>query len=335
MIRCFDVDKLLVPGCFECGQVLIANRRFFGYYSIPNPKTKTLGMITSMTGYGRSEAEAGGITVSVEVRSVNNRFLEVVARLPRTLSLRENDIKEIVRKKISRGKINVLATIDHETNGTAPLRIDIATAKAYYALLNKLRKAVKIREAVKLQHLLQFSEIFQPEEIDKTDEQEWEVLQTALDGALESLTAMRRKEGGELEKDFAGRLQQLSELLERIEQLSRDQVPRERARLRERIGQILDGEKPDEGRLEQELAILADKLDVTEECVRFRSHVKFFRQVMAGEEVAGRKLNFLIQEMNRETNTIGSKSSDTTIAHLVVQMKEEMERIREQLQNIE
>ncbi len=293
-------------------------------------------MITSMTGYGRSEAESGGITVSVEVRSVNNRFLDVVARLPRSLSLRENDIKEIVRKKISRGKINVLATIDHEANGTAaPLRIDTATAKAYYALLNKLRRALKIRETVKLQHLLQFSEIFQPEELDRTDEQEWDVLQTALDGALDSLAAMRRKEGGELEKDFSGRLQQLSELLDQIEPLSKDQVPRERARLRERIAQILDGEKPDEGRLEQELAILADKLDVTEECVRFRSHVKFFRAVMAGEEAAGRKLNFLIQEMNREANTIGSKSSDTTIAHVVVQMKEELERIREQLQNIE
>jgi uncharacterized protein (TIGR00255 family) len=293
-------------------------------------------MITSMTGYGRSEAESGGITVSVEVRSVNNRFLDVVARLPRSLSLRENDIKEIVRKKISRGKINVLATIDHETNGaTAPLRIDTATAKAYYVLLNKLRRALKIRETVKLQHLLQFSEIFQPEELDTTDEQEWDVLQTALDGALDSLAAMRRKEGGELEKDFSGRLQQLSELLDQIEPLSKDQVPRERARLRERIAQILEGEKPDEGRLEQELAILADKLDVTEECVRFRSHVKFFRQVMAGEEAAGRKLNFLIQEMNREANTIGSKSSDTTIAHVVVQMKEELERIREQLQNIE
>jgi len=292
-------------------------------------------MINSMTGYGRAEAKAGGITVSVEVRSLNNRFLEVVARLPRSLSLRENDVKEIVRKKIGRGKINVLVTIDHESNGTAPLRIDASTARAYHALLNQLRRAVKIRETVKLQHLLQFSEIFQPEELDRTDDQEWEVFQTALGGALDGLAAMRRKEGVELEKDFAERLQQLSEMLERVESLSKDQVPRERARLRERIAQILEGEKPDEGRLELELALMADKLDVTEECVRFRSHVKYFRQVMAGEEAAGRKLNFLVQEMNRETNTIGSKSSDTAIAHLVVQMKEELERIREQLQNIE
>jgi uncharacterized protein (TIGR00255 family) len=292
-------------------------------------------MMTSMTGYGRAEAESKGIAVSVEIRSVNNRFLEVVARLPRSLSLRENDIKEIVRKKIGRGKINVLAAIEHQTDTAAPLRIDISTARAYYALLNRLRKAVKIRETVKLQHLLQFSEIFQPEELDRTDEQEWKVLETALDTALDALAAMRRKEGEELEKDFNNRLQQLSDLVERVEQLSKDQVPRERARLRERIARLLEGEKLDEGRLEQELAILADKLDVTEECVRFRSHVKFFREAMRGEEAAGRKLNFLVQEMNRETNTIGSKSTDTAIAHLVVHMKEELERIREQLQNIE
>jgi uncharacterized protein (TIGR00255 family) len=146
---------------------------------------------------------------------------------------------------------------------------------------------------------------------------------------------MRKKEGEELERDFDARLSVLSGMVEKIEQLSREQIPRERARLRERIAQILEREPLDEGRLEMELAILADKLDVTEECVRFRSHVTYFRQAMVSPEAAGRKLNFLIQEMNREMNTMGSKSSDAAIAHLVVEGKEELEKVREQLQNIE
>jgi uncharacterized protein (TIGR00255 family) len=188
---------------------------------------------------------------------------------------------------------------------------------------------------VKLEHLLQFSEIFEPQELENTDEKEWEVTQVALNRALDELGNMRRKEGGQLELEFVKRLEILSQLVDRIAALSVEQIPRERTRLRERIGQIMENAPVDSGRLEQELALLADRLDVTEECVRFRSHVKFFTQAMASEEAAGRKLNFLIQEMNREVNTMGSKSSDTGIAHLVVQAKEELEKIREQLQNIE
>jgi uncharacterized protein (TIGR00255 family) len=292
-------------------------------------------MITSMTGYGRGEAESEGISVSVEIRSVNGRFLEVVPRLPRTLALRENDIKEILRRSVARGKINVFVTVDRETDGAAPVRVDVPAAKAYYRILNDLRKAVRLRQTVRLEHLLQFSDIFEPRELEQTDEQEWKITQTALEKALAQLVTMRRKEGGQLEKDFRSRIEMLLSLLDRIEETSRNQVPRERERLRERIAQLVGDQNLDTGRLELEIALLADKLDVTEECVRFRSHVKFFLQAMGSEESAGRKLNFLIQEMNREANTIGSKASDTTIAHLVVQMKEELERIREQLQNIE
>jgi uncharacterized protein (TIGR00255 family) len=157
----------------------------------------------------------------------------------------------------------------------------------------------------------------------------------ALAEAVDALATMRRKEGQELEKDFRTRLAILSDLTGKVEGLSKDQVPRERTRLRERIAQILEKETIDEGRLEMELALLAERLDVTEECVRFRSHVRFFEQAFASPEPAGRKLNFLVQEMNREINTMGSKSSDTAIAHIVVQAKEELEKIREQLQNIE
>jgi uncharacterized protein (TIGR00255 family) len=291
--------------------------------------------MTSMTGYGHGEAASGGIAVAVELRSVNGRYLELVSRLPRSMALRENDLREIVRGRLLRGKVTLTVSIERGAGGVAPLKVSIASARAYYRLLNDLRKAVRLRQAVRLEHLLQFSDIFEPQELQDTGEKEWDVTREALERALEALLAMRKKEGEELQKDFDARLTLLSDCVDQIAVLSKEQIPHERVRLRERITQILEREPVDEGRLEMELAILADKLDVTEECVRFRSHVTFFRQAMVSPEAAGRKLNFLIQEMNREVNTMGSKSNDTAIAHLVVQGKEELEKIREQLQNIE
>ncbi|MEO8166839.1 MAG: YicC/YloC family endoribonuclease [bacterium] len=292
-------------------------------------------MIASMTGYGRGEANAKGLNVAVELRSVNSRFLEVSTRLPRSLSIRENEIKEIIRKKVSRGKINLLVVVEHENGGDIPVRVNASAAKGYYKLLNDLRKTVKLKQTVKLEHLLQFSEVLEPLEIENTDEKEWASIQKALDAAVDNLLTMKRNEGEELGKDFRHRIGILEEKLTHIEKISVQQVPAERIRLRERIQQLLEKENLDEGRLEMELAMMADRLDVTEECVRFRSHNKFFLDALANDEAAGRKLNFLIQEMNREANTIGSKSSAAEIAHLVVNIKEEIERIREQLQNIE
>jgi uncharacterized protein (TIGR00255 family) len=292
-------------------------------------------MIASMTGYGQGQASRDGITVTVEVRSVNSRFLEVSARLPRSLSARENEVKDLVRRKTARGKITLTAMLERETGPTLPLRVNVAAAKTYYRLLNELRKTVRLRETVKLEHLLRFSEVIEAQDLENTDEQEWGVFQTALDQSLQALAGMRRQEGSELEKDFRLRIGIIERTLERVEELSRGQVPQERIRLRERIHQILDGEPVDEGRLELELALMADRLDVTEECVRFRSHNKFFLEALTDGEAAGRKLNFLVQEMNREANTIGSKSSSPDISHLVVGVKEELEKIREQLQNIE
>ncbi len=288
-----------------------------------------------MTGYGRREASSKGIIVAVELRSVNSRFLEVTARLPRLLSLRENETKELIRTKIARGKINLLATVERERNTALPLKVNASAAKAYYKLLNQLRKAVTLTESVKLAHLLRFSEVLEQKESENTDEEEWVLLQEALDKALDELVHMRESEGGELKKDFEERIATLDQTVDKIENLSREQVPAERTRLRDRIKQLMEREVIDEGRLELELALLADRLDVTEECVRFRSHNKFFLRALENNEPAGRKLNFLVQEMNREANTVGSKSSASEIAHLVVHLKEELEKVREQLQNVE
>jgi uncharacterized protein (TIGR00255 family) len=292
-------------------------------------------MIASMTGYGRGEATRKGITVAIELRSVNSRFLEVTTRLPRTLSLRENEIKDIVRKKISRGKINLLVVVERNKNGQLPIAINTTAAKEYYKLLNQLRKTVKLKETVKLEHLLRFSEVLEQPALEEGDEDEWAVTQTALETALDDLARMRRNEGDELQKDFRQRIASIEKTLVSVEALAKQQVPQERIRLRERVQQLLENESIDEGRLEMELALLADRLDVTEECVRFGSHNKYFLQALEDKEPSGRRLNFLVQEMNREANTIGSKSSSSEIAHLVVSVKEELEKIREQLQNIE
>lgn len=289
-----------------------------------------------MTGFGRSEVDKSGITATVEVRGVNSRYLDVTTRLPRLLSQREKDIKEIVRACVNRGNLVISVSVEEESDANAPMAVNKTAAKAYIKLLNDLRKAAKIKEKVRLEHLLKFSEVFEVPKDEQSDEREWKVVEEALRSALDGFNTMRRNEGGELAKDLQRRLHWLSETVEKIEQLSRSRIPEERKRLHERIAQLVEDKSIiDQNRLELEIALLADKLDVTEECVRFRSHTKFFLDTIANSDSAGRKLNFLVQEINREANTIGSKTNDSEIAHLVVQMKEEVEKIREQLQNIE
>ncbi len=289
-----------------------------------------------MTGYGRAELSKRGMTVSAEVRSVNSRYLEVTARLPRTVSHREKDVKEIVRSFLSRGSLNITVKIEKESNGETPLKVNTSAAKSYYKLLTELRKVVKLREQVKLEHLLSFSEILEPVDAEESDTKEWELVDETIRQALAQFNTMRVKEGTELAKDFEKRIHWIDETLDEIEKLSVNRIPAERKRLQERIAQLLDDKKIiDQNRLELEIALLADKLDITEECVRYRTHNKFFLEAIKKEESPGRKLNFLIQEMNREANTIGSKANDASIAHHVVKIKEELERIREQLQNIE
>jgi uncharacterized protein (TIGR00255 family) len=294
-------------------------------------------MISSMTGYGRGEATINGITAIAEIRSVNSRYFEVAAKLPRTISFRENDVKELLRKKIVRGKLNVVVSIEHANNGDAPpLTINIPAAKMYYKLLTDLKKALNIREPIGIDQLLKFSEVLEPPDITKEDNAEWLSTESALNKAVDELAEMRRKEGGELKSDAEQRLQQMDRLISQSEQISKTRIDIERAQLREKVARLLeDPSIIDEKRLEFEITMLADKLDITEECVRFRSHIKFFLEALENEDAAGRKLNFLLQEMNREANTIGSKSYDSEIAHNVVTIKEELEKIREQLQNIE
>lgn len=293
-------------------------------------------MIFSMTGYGRGEAGNGTVAATAEVRGVNSRFLEVSAKLPPPIGRRENEVKEIIRGKISRGKVNVALTLERRNEAGIPLKINKASATAYYQLLRELQKALRLKEKVSLSHLLRFPEIFEPVENGESAEEEWNVVEDALIKAMDDFNAMRRREGEELANDLRQRMSRLSEDIATIERLSRERIPEERVRLHQRLQELLqDKFVVDANRLELEIALLADKLDVTEECVRFRSHTTVFLESLANAEAAGRKLNFLVQEMNREANTIGAKSNDAKATYCVIRMKEELEKIREQIQNIE
>ena len=220
-------------------------------------------MLSSMTGYGRAEFTEKNITAVAELRSVNNRFLEVSARLPRSLSVRENEVKELIRRKILRGKINATVTVEHSNGGSVPLRINVEAAKEVYKLLNRLRRSTGMKEKIKIDHLLHFSEVIEQEQVPEADEQEWTAAREAIEKAVDGLRAMREQEGRELEKDLRHRVHMLDQQIGRIEELSTAQVPAERERLRERIRLLVENEALDEGRLELERA-----LNITEEVMR-------------------------------------------------------------------
>lgn len=289
-----------------------------------------------MTGYGRGEVSKNRTTVAVEIRTVNSRYMEVNLRMPGSLSLRENEIKEMIRKGLTRGKINVSISVDRGTDGEIPLRINRQAAKSYHALLTSLKKSLKLGGEVTLDHLLKFPEVLEADGLGDAGETEWSLTQQAVAKAVDATAKMRTKEGNELKKDLLSRLRFIEKQITEIEKRGALRIPEARERLGRRIAELLEDRSAlDEKRLEQELALYADRLDMTEESVRFRSHVTFFRKTIDEEESPGRKLNFLVQEMNREVNTMGSKANDASIAQTVVVVKEELEKIREQLQNIE
>jgi uncharacterized protein (TIGR00255 family) len=293
-------------------------------------------MITSMTGFGRSELIKKGIKVIAEIRSVNSRYLEITTKLPKNQSHRENDLKEIINKSLSRGKINVSISVDNAKLERTPLIVNKQAARDYYKLLNELRKSLNIKSEITLDHLLKFSELLEVDDLPSDGAFEWSLIEKALDDAIKNLSSMRQQEGRELKKDLTMRINLIESKVKEIEKLSIKRMPLERERLRERVNKLL--EKPnqvDDRRIDQEIIFLSEKLDITEECTRIKSHNKFFIEAMAEKEPSGRKLNFLIQELNREANTIASKANDATISHIAIGIKEELEKIREQIQNIE
>ena len=292
-------------------------------------------MLHSMTGFGRGVASADGTDVTVELRSVNGRYCEVTVRAPRSLAAHEAELQNRIKDALDRGKVN-LSVQAQRASGTAPLRVDAAAAAAYGRLLDEVRTAAGLTEPVGLEHILKFSDVLVASEEGDEEEAEgvWEATQAALADALEAMQAMRRQEGEALAADLRARLDAIEAELEIVEANAPARVEAARAVLHERIADVLGDERVDRDRLETEIALLADKLDVNEECVRLRSHLVLFREALDADEPVGRRLNFLAQEFNREINTIASKANDPGIAHRAVTMKEELEKIREQVQNV-
>lgn len=292
-------------------------------------------MVTSMTGFGRGENSKDGLTAVIETRSLNSRYLEISSNLPKRLAHRELDLREIVRKKISRGKISLNIAVEDTRSTSTTVKLNEKALNEYHAALTEVKKQLKMKETIKLEHILTIPDIFSSTDTNGSTDDEWDLIAKALGVALDRLNDMRRKEGRELARDLHNRVKDIEKNTEKIEKLAVERVPQERLRLRERIAKLFESDEIDEQRLEMEIVMLADKLDVSEELVRLRSHIKFFIEALKGNDQAGRTINFLLQEMHREINTIGSKANDAAISHIVVAVKEDLERIREQVQNIE
>jgi len=291
-------------------------------------------MIKSMTGFGRGEVEREGIKVTVEATSVNNRFCDVAIRMPRSLSEMESRVAEKVRARIRRGRVNLSVTCKEGEAGEKALEVNVELARVYRDMLSGLQKELGLGGSVDVQLIASLPDVFKYEPKEEASEHVWALVSEASDAALDALDEMRRAEGEHLCDDFVKRIGDLEDLLRRIEKRAPERVEGLRERLRERIGRLLT-EQVDEQRLAMEIAVFAERSDVTEECVRFHSHNQQFLAALEKGEAVGRKLNFLLQEMNREANTIGSKANDADIAHLVVGIKEEIEKLREQVQNVE
>lgn len=293
-------------------------------------------MIISMTGFGRGEAADNGLNATVEIKTLNSRYLDITVRLPQQLQHKELELKELFQKSINRGKLNVSAYINKLDNSQPEIKVDTEKVRAYSTLLNEVRKAAGIEEAVSLKNITSFGDIFITEEEDEeVINQKWELIKKATNAAIKNLMEMRTQEGGQLKNDLVSRIHNIDRIVNEILSISNGRAKELRDKLHERIRQLVEDENLDPDRLEMEVAILADKMDITEETVRLRAHLKFFLEAIELPEPAGRRLNFLTQEINRELNTIGSKASDSAIAHHVVRAKEMLEQIREQVQNVE
>lgn len=291
-------------------------------------------MLNSMTGFGKSVLQNNSFSVETEIKSVNSRYLDLSLRLPRPFYQFELDLREQIKKRISRGKLYVTISAKHEGIDEELTDIDYKGLGATIKLLEQIKKTANISEEIKLEHVLNFQNYFMNETEDAKEE-EYKLIVQSVHEALDSLEVMRKKEGAELVNDFHRRLEIIEESITEIERLSSLSIKEYFNKLKERAIKLASDLIDNQDRLMQELAFLSEKYDVTEECVRLRSHIKMFNDAIDMNEPSGRRLNFISQEMNREANTINSKSVSAEITSHGITIKEELEKIREQLQNIE
>ena len=294
-------------------------------------------MIRSMTGYGRAETFLAGRKITIEMKSVNHRFLEISLRLPAMFLPFESEIKKRIGEQFSRGRIEATLRTDGDGIEEAAGRftLNLPLVRNYHALLGQMKEEFGLEGEITLEMMAGFRDLFVPVESSQDPAMLWEGLSRILAEGIQVLTEMREREGESLKQDLVGRLSRIADCLDGIAGRAPQVVLDYRKRLGDRVRELTGGLAADEARLLQEIAIMAEKSDITEEIVRFRSHIGQFNDLLAGEDAAGRKIDFLIQEMGREINTIGSKSGDAEISRSVIEVKSELAKLREQVQNIE
>jgi uncharacterized protein (TIGR00255 family) len=291
-------------------------------------------MIMSMTGFGKGSAGNSKLSAEVEVKSVNSRYLDISLKMSSALSNKEYEIRELIRSKVKRGKIAVIVQIKTSGLVEGETALDKEKLNNFISLLKEIKKTAKLTDKIKLEHLISNRELFLSENTNFT-EIEFEFVKRALSDSLDQLIEMKKNEGKELAKDLRKRIEIISDKVEAVQRESIASVAEYFEKLKEKIKLLVQDITPYNDRLELELAVIAERAEITEECVRLKSHLKFFLDSLDKGEEPGRKMNFLCQEMNREANTISSKSISTDITHNIVLVKEEIEKIREQIQNIE
>ena len=288
-----------------------------------------------MTGFGRSEQKVDGREVTVEIKSVNHRYFEFGCRVSRGYAFLEEKLKAHIQKAVARGKIDVYVSITDCDEKQAEVTVNHSLAAGYVAALKELKDTYALSGEISVSDITRFNDIFTVHRTPEDEDAVWASVRTVLDSALESFIAMREQEGIKMKEDILLRSKSILSLVSSVEEKSPETVSKYRQKLEERLKEVLGGVNIDEQRLLTEAAIFADKVAVAEETVRLRSHFDQMFQMLESGEAIGRKLDFILQEMNRETNTIGSKVQDAELAHIVVEIKGELEKIREQLQNIE
>lgn len=292
-------------------------------------------MIKSMTGYGGAKGSAEGLSVSIELKSVNNRYLDVSVKLPRTLLFAEEPIKAAVGRHISRGKVDVFVTVDAAASDDIEVRVNEPLLRGYIEALNAAAEKYGLQNDLTLMSVCRLPDVLSTDRREIDNSALMSGLGEILERALCEYDAMRLREGEKLRDDVLARLDEISRLTGIVEENAPKTVEEYRARLGQKLQEVLGSTNIDESRILTEAAIFADKIAVDEETVRLRSHLSQLRGLCEGDSPAGRKMDFLIQELNRESNTIGSKCQNADIAHVVVELKAEIEKIREQIQNVE
>lgn len=292
-------------------------------------------MIRSMTGYGRFEGVVNGRMTVFEIKSVNHRFLELQCRLPKGCGFLEEKIRELISKKVFRGKVDVYVSVESDESMAADVRINHSLAAGYMKAFKELCETYELPVDISVSLLSHYSDIFTVSKAPENEEALSAIVITAGEKALDDFVEMRQREGEKLSADVISRGRRILELVDEIEERSPVTVEEYRKKLLERLKEVLSDTTIDPQRVLTEAAVFADKTAVNEETVRLKSHYSQLESMLSGDEPAGRKLDFIVQEMNREANTIGSKVCDAQLAHKVVDIKAEIEKIREQIQNIE